>query len=118
MHIIWHVVHLHTGEEVQRDLLKFTAQTIIKDLRNNTPLRLQEFYVGAKDRKHQIWERNPLSVPIWSEAVLRQKLDYIHDNPVKAGYCTYAEDYRYSTAALYQGLPSEWDMVSPIGYMG
>jgi len=33
------------------------------------------------------WERNALSVELRTEKVFEQKLDYIHDNPVKAGMC-------------------------------
>ena len=111
MHLLWNILHPNKLEDVQRDLLKFTAQTIVNDLRKNDPGSLKNYYVGLKDRKHQVWERNPLSVPVWREEVVKQKLDYIHSNPVKAGYCKYPEDY--SSAALYYGLPSEWDFVMP-----
>src|SRR5271156_5038958 len=113
MHILWSILHPYQREDVQRDLLKFTAQTMVNDLRTNNPALLANYYVGLKDRKYQVWERNPLSVPVWSEEVLKQKLHYIHNNPVKAGYTTYAEDYKYSSAALYLGLPSELDFVMP-----
>jgi putative transposase len=103
MHFPWYVIHPHKRENVQRDMLKFTSQMIIKDLRNNNTDRLQKFYVGAKDRKYQVWERNPLTVPVWSEEVLKQKLRYIHNNPVRARLCELPEDYKYSTAALYAG---------------
>lgn len=112
-HLIWHIYRPHNPESVQRDFLKFTAQMILKDLRNNNRELLADFYVGAKDRKHQVWERNPLSVGIHSEAVLKQKLRYIHNNPVKEGYCLRVEDYKYSTAALYNGMQSDWDFVTP-----
>jgi REP element-mobilizing transposase RayT len=114
MHFLWHTLHPNKKEDVQRDLLKFTAQMMIKDLRNNNTVLLQEFYVGAKDRKYQIWERNPLTVPIWSEQVLKQKLDYIHNNPVKAGLCARAEDYKYSTAAFYGGGEDAFGFITPM----
>jgi putative transposase len=113
VHILWHILHPHKREDVQRDLLKFTAQTMLHDLRDNHPALLANYYVGLKDREYQVWERNPLSIPVWSEEVVKEKLDYIHNNPVKAGYCTYPEDYKYSSAAVYQDLPSEWDFVMP-----
>jgi hypothetical protein len=49
----------------------------------NHPQVLEKFCVGAKDRKYQIWERNPLSVYCYTSAVLAQKLHYIHHNPVQ-----------------------------------
>ena len=55
---------------------------------------LKGFMVNAKDRKYQFWERNPLSVEIWSEKVMLQKLKYMHENPVRAGLCKYSDDYK------------------------
>jgi hypothetical protein len=72
-------------DAVQRDFLKYTAQQIKKDMVRNHPEELKDYRVNAKDRKHQFWERNPLSVEIWSEKVLVQKLKYIHENPVRTG---------------------------------
>jgi len=112
IHLLWQIIYPNDREKVQQSFMKFTAQMIIKELRNNDPELLKQFYVGAADRKHQIWERNPLSVGVWTEEVLKQKLDYIHNNTVKAGICTYPEDYRFSSAALYYGKPSEWDFIT------
>jgi hypothetical protein len=38
-----------------------------------------------------------------SEAVMREKLDYIHQNPVKRGYVDEPEHWRYSSARDYAG---------------
>ena len=103
LHLLWHIVYPNKQEEVQRDFLKYTAQMILKDVRRNNPELLQDYYVGAKDRAYQVWERNPLTIAIYSEEVMKQKLQYIHENPVRAGLCTHAEDYRYSSAAFYMG---------------
>jgi hypothetical protein len=61
-----------------------------------------ELIVNAKDRKHQVWECNSLNIPLWSPEVFWQKLDYIHNNPVKAGLCRLAEDYKYSSERFYE----------------
>ncbi len=113
LHLIWHILHPNMKADVQRDFLGFTAKAIIKHLKHTAPEMLHSYQVNAGDRKNQVWERNPLSVDIWTEAVLRQKLSYIHNNPVKAGYCTYPEEYRYSTAAQYNSLPDDWHFVTP-----
>ncbi len=101
IHIVWHVREPHKREHVQRDLLKFTAQEIKADLRKKYTDVLAHFKVSSGDREYQFWERNALSVPVWTEAVLLQKLDYIHQNPVKAGLCLNATDYYYSSARYY-----------------
>ena len=38
---------------------------------------------------------------MYNRRVLEQKLDYIHNNPVKAGLCQLPEEYQYSSAAYY-----------------
>ncbi len=102
MHLIWKICDGHKKENVQRDFLKFTGQQIKNDLQKNHLKVLEHFKMGGKDRKYQFWERNSLSVDLYSEAVFMQKLGYIHNNPVKAGLCDLAENYKYSSARFYE----------------
>jgi putative transposase len=74
IHIIWKINENHKLEDVQRDFLKFTAQVIKSDLAENHPNVLKIFEVNLKDRKYQFWERNPLSVDLYSREVVSQKL--------------------------------------------
>jgi REP element-mobilizing transposase RayT len=101
MHLVWHIQPAYRREDVQRDFLKYTAQHITADLKTHHPALLPDFYVGAKDRKYQIWERNPLSIDLRKRKVMYQKLNYMHSNPVKAGICNYAQDYPWSSASFY-----------------
>ena len=110
-HLVWQINGDHLRENVQRDFLKFTSQQILKQLRNSKSPLQQELLVEAKDRKHQVWERNSLSVPLWSTEVMWQKLDYIHNNPVEAGLCNYPEDYKYSSAGFYLRNEKCWDFL-------
>jgi len=41
---------------------------------------------------------------IQNEKMMRQKIEYIHRNPVKLGYVDKAEHWRYSSARNYQGM--------------
>lgn len=99
-------------EAVQRDFLKYTAQQIKKDMVVHRYDELSEFRVDAKDRKYQFWERNPLSIEIWSEKVLIQKLKYIHENPVRSGLCRFPEEYKYSSALLYLTGIDNWGFLT------
>lgn len=63
-------------------------------------------YIGQKiatDRgiKGGIWMPRYDRVAIWSEEVMRTKLEYIHYNPVKAGLVAVATDWRWSSARAY-----------------
>ena len=101
IHLIWHIQRGHKRENVQRDFLKYTAQRIKSDLEKNHQKVLPLFLVNAKDRKHQIWERNPLSIDIWSREVFWQKLHYMHLNPVRAGVSKCPEEYYWFSAMFY-----------------
>ena len=87
---------------------------ILKELRNNHPEVLKYFEVNLKDRKYQIWERNPLSIDLRTKEVREQKLNYIHENPVKSGICLTNIDYKYSSARYYELNESEWTFLSNI----
>jgi putative transposase len=70
----------------------------------NNPELLKEFEVVASDRKHQFWERNTLSIDIYSRDTFIQKLNYIHRNPVHERWrlSGVPEDYHYSSALFYE----------------
>ncbi|MEO6455325.1 MAG: hypothetical protein ABIN97_14690 [Ginsengibacter sp.] len=102
IHLIWQIQNGYERENVQRDFLKFTSQTIKRDLQKNHPAVLEKFHVVAKDRKYQIWERNPLCIDLLTKAMFIQKMEYIHYNPVEGGLCAYPEEYKYSSAKFYE----------------
>jgi hypothetical protein len=112
LHVIWQAIHPNTREKAQERFLRFTAHEITKDMKQKNTELLKQHHVAAADREYQIWERKTLSIPLWTEEVVRQKLKYIHENPVRARLCDHPEDYRFSSAALYNGLRSEWDFVT------
>ena len=43
IHLIWQIQSGHEREAVQRDFLKFTSQTIIRDLKKNHPKVWNDF---------------------------------------------------------------------------
>ncbi len=112
IHIIWQMQSGMKRENVQRDFLKHTAQKMQEDMMRHKPEGLVDYLVNAKDRKYQFWERNSLSVDLWSEKVLAQKLQYIHQNPVRAGLCQFAEAYKYSSALLYKTGIDNWGFLT------
>jgi REP element-mobilizing transposase RayT len=73
IHLIWQIQESHSKENVQRDFLKFTGQQIKFYLEKNDNNLLKQLEVNLKDRKYQIWQRNALSIPIWTPKVLEQK---------------------------------------------
>jgi hypothetical protein len=80
--------------------MKYTAQQLKRSLIKNDMQALANFKVTKYDREYQIWKREPLSIELISGDLFKQKLEYIHYNPVKAGLCENPEDY-YSSARFY-----------------
>jgi len=69
-----------------RDFKKFTSQKALKDC-------------GISNTR--IWMPRYDRVAIQSEKMLREKLNYIHNNPVKAGLVEIAEKWTWSSAGSY-----------------
>jgi putative transposase len=111
IHFIWQSINGHKPKENQLSFMKYTAQIILKDLRNNHQAVMEHFRVDLKDRKYQIWPRNPLSVELRQGEVFNHKLEYIHSNPVRAGLCQVAEDYVYSSASYYEKQDIKWEFI-------
>jgi putative transposase len=86
-----------------RGLKGFTAQALIEQLRieRREWLLNQLAYYCASHKKmseHQVWQEGVHPQAIDSDKVMEQKLDYLHDNPVKRGFVAGPEHWRYSSA--------------------
>ena len=114
LHLIWQIQAGHERQDVQRDFLKFTAQQIRFDMKANHPDWLMDFKVGAKDRQYQFWERNALSIDVYSKPVFMQKMQYIHHNPTaeKWQLSKSPEAYHYSSALFYYTGIDNWGFLS------
>jgi len=56
------------------------------------------------DREFQFWQEGVHAEMVFNDDMMREKLNYIHDNPVKRGYVNRAEYWRCSSASYYEGL--------------
>lgn len=111
IHLIWQIQDGY--KNVQLRLLKFTAQQFKFRLIDTSDTFLKSFEVNAKDRQYQFWERNSLSVDLWTPAVFMQKLDYIHNNPLQEKWrlVELPEDYKYSSAKFYYTGEDEFNLL-------
>ena len=57
---------------------------------------------NATTNKYQFWQHHNKPIELWSEKVIKQKIDYIHGNPVASGFVTNPIDWKYSSAKNYQ----------------
>jgi putative transposase len=109
--------HLHliaSSENLSKkvgDFKSYTARRIIDRLRetgsSSTIELLQYFKLPHKtDREHQFWQEGSHPQMIADEAMMWQKLEYIHNNPVRRGYVDDPIHWRYSSARNYSKLPA------------
>lgn len=72
------------------------AHNILKQLAFHKKLYKQ-------DRDHQLWQEGSHPQRIHDIAMMRQKIDYIHNNPVQRGWVDTPTDWRLSSARNYAG---------------
>ncbi len=103
IHVLWQIHEAWTREKFQLSFMKFTAQQFKFYLMDNKPEGLNAYLVNAIDREYQFWERNPLSIDIFSREVFEQKLNYIHKNPYRGKWnlANSNETYFYSSENFY-----------------
>jgi putative transposase len=51
---------------------------------------------------YQLWQEGSHPEEITTDEMMHQKIDYIHNNPVRRGYVDEASDWRYSSARNYE----------------
>ena len=107
-------IHLVVADERLSESIKefktYTAREIVRlAAEENKSWLLSQLKFHKEDHKtdssHQIWQEGFHPQQIYSEEVLCQKVDYLHYNPVRAGLVVRAEDWFYSSARNYAGMP-------------
>ncbi len=98
--------------DVLRDFKKFTSKAIVKAMQDNeTESRKQWlldrcWFRGANDSKiknYKFWQDGSYIETIHSYEFYKEKLNYIHMNPVRQEIVEKPEDYIYSSARNYCG---------------
>ncbi|MGR3309786.1 MAG: REP-associated tyrosine transposase [Candidatus Brocadiales bacterium] len=106
--------HLHliaSAEDLSKeigDFKSFTARKIIdylKDKHATTIINQLEYYKlpHKQDRNYQLWQEGSHPQLIQGEEMMRQKIEYIHYNPLRRGYVDDPTHWRYSSARNYAG---------------
>ena len=107
-------IHLLTNKpttisNVLRVLKGITARRVIDYLKEKNYLTsLSKLEHQGRDRNHKysLWQTERNVFPIFSEEKFMEKVNYIHQNPVRAGFVARATDYRWSSARIWQRCQS------------
>jgi len=108
--IYWAIIFRSSNEDpsgVLRDFKKHTSKKILKTIENNPQETRKEWLLwmferaGNKKRnvsKYQFWQHHNKPIELWSTAVIKQKIDHIHNKPVESGFVTGPTERKYSSA--------------------
>jgi putative transposase len=104
----------HPIEGIIRDLKSYTSRHIRKILEDTNQFHesrswvLQRMYFAGKynssNKDFQFWQHHSHPIELSSNELIDQKLEYIHLNPVAAGFVDMQEAWIYSSARDYSGV--------------
>ncbi len=121
--------HVHLGfscaadnkpEAIIGDFKRFTSKAIVKAIIENPKESRKDFLLeqflkaGSKSsnvNKYQFWRHDNKPIELWSNKVIDEKINYIHNNPVEEGLVFNPEDYVYSSAVDYAGEKGLLDVI-------
>jgi REP element-mobilizing transposase RayT len=86
--------------EIIRDIKKFTATQIVKAIEMNQKESRKKWllWLLKKEGKITFWQAGYHGEEIVSQKFMQTKLDYIHNNPVRASWVAEATEYINSSA--------------------
>jgi REP element-mobilizing transposase RayT len=104
----------HKGlDEIMRDHKRHTSETLRRAIEKEVAESRREWILelfkragteNSNNRGFQLWQQHNRPIELWSTDVIMQKLNYIHNNPVKAGFVEKGEDWIWSSAGAYAGI--------------
>jgi len=109
------LIHSETNDcaAIIRDLKKFTSKAILKEIETNMQESRREWMLwmfkragekNSNNKNYQFWQQHNQPIDLSNNIQrLDKAINYIHQNPVSAGFVCKAEDYLYSSAIDYIG---------------
>jgi putative transposase len=96
--------------DILRDFKTYTSKRLHTIIEQNTYESRKEWLLWMmeqegkyhhKSNNWKLWQDGNHPMECYNKEVFHQKLDYIHYNPVKAGFVDNPEDWKYSSAIGY-----------------
>ncbi|MCC8426207.1 transposase [Mucilaginibacter sp. UR6-11] len=106
IHMVANVTNGSLGD-VLGHFKTYTSKELFKMIKSNEQESRRDWMLYAFERagkynplnvNHQFWQNGNYPVLLYSLPVINQKIDYIHDNPVRAGFVGSAHEFWYSSA--------------------
>lgn len=108
IHFIWTATNNNLSDII-RDFKTFTSKAILKSIQEEPESRKEwllymfSFFANKTNQNDyfKLWTNNNHPEAIFSQNFLETKLNYIHQNPVRAGIVKEPNEYIYSSATNY-----------------
>jgi len=105
--------------DIIRDFKKYTSKKIIKTIIDEPESRrewLLAYFKKAcghlkRDQQFKVWQDGYHAEIVETNWFLKQKVNYIHFNPVKEKIVANPEDYYFSSARNYSGLDNDLEII-------
>jgi putative transposase len=113
-HLHWIAAADDLSKQV-RNFKSYTAKQLLQLLEKANAHTLLEQLAYYKlrhkvDQDYQLWQESSHPEEVTTDEMMWQKLEYIHNNPVKRGYVDDPLHWRYSSARNYAGQPGLIDV--------
>ena len=98
--------------DILRDFKKFTSKRIVAEIEDNIQESRKNWMLwifksaGVKNpnnKNFQFWQQDNHPVELDTNEMIDQRLNYLHENPVKMEFVENPEDFTYSSAKDYCG---------------
>lgn len=121
VHLILSVGSGHVLSDVIRDFKSHTSLQLKIAIRNNTFESRKEWLLlmfemaGKRNKRNkdfQLWQQHNHPIELSTNEMMDQRLTYIHDNPVEAGFIDDPVDWVWSSCRDYEtGIKGKLDLV-------
>ena len=120
VHLIFSSIKDEKPELILGSFKRFTSKAIVAAIKENLQESRKDWLLkqfeeaGEKSsnvKQYQLWRHDNKPIELWSNKVIDEKLNYIHNNPVEEGLVFKAEQYVYSSAIDYAGEKGLLDIV-------
>ena len=97
---------------IVRDFKRYTAKVLYETLKQDSEESRRNWLLwivesqgqrSSSNEKMKIWRHENHPIPLDDDFVLEQRIQYIHENPIRAGICHEPQHYIYSSAGQYEG---------------
>ena len=84
-----------------RDFKRHTSSLILRKLKEDSRISWLRAFEKAGGETPKFWDDSFHPMQIHKQQFFEQKLSYMHNNPLRAGFVENPEDWKYSSAGFY-----------------